>query len=37
MHRSRRQEFERNPPLQVRIFGQIHRAHAAGADVVMIR
>ena len=33
MDRSRRQEFQRNPTLQVRIFGQIHRAHAPGADV----
>jgi hypothetical protein len=33
MDRSRRQEFKRDPPLQVRILGQIHRAHTAGADV----
>ena len=33
MDRSGQQEFERDPPFQVGIFSQIHRAHAAGADV----
>ncbi len=33
MDRSRRKKFERDPPFEFRIFGQIHRAHAAGADV----
>ena len=29
----RREELERDPALEVRVFGQIHRPHPAGADV----
>jgi hypothetical protein len=33
MDGSGREKFKGNPALEVRIFGQIHRAHAARADV----